>query len=580
MLKKLMLFFLLLCITSPAFSMMEIMVEADMPIKNFNYVLGQDELTLLNPADTADAIKGITELNVVKRGLGRMQGDIMITAGTYEQAAVMLDGIRINDPQTGHYNLDIPITSLDIESIGVITTASPFSGFGAFTGLVSVQSRNISKDSVMTRGEYGSYNTWSAAVMAAKKVNDITASISAEKAGSDGYWPETDYTKNTAFFKAGYGSNTLSLAYEDKNYGAYDFYTPGKNMPSREFLITRYAALNLKPWEFLSVKPYYRYHYDKFILNNNNPSYYQNRHNTSLYGADADVQLKPHDSVEVRAKAGLRREEIQSSSFKNHYRAVGEADIAAAISLPADLKLSVEGALTSYNSTAETDFLRSAMLEWKGLEVAKLYAGCSESSRYPSFTELYYNDPYTAGNDALKPERSLDLKTGFDMEVGAIHFSVEGLYRYSTDLIDWGKNDPSDAKWAVDNIGRVNTGSVTSALKMPFAIFNISAGHTYTDSYASSAYISKYGANYLRNKFFASVDFELYGFITYLSYMYKSYDDRKDAYNGFDASVSYTFMEIVTAVIKCENLANMYYEEIIGIPAPGRVLKVIVSTQF
>lgn len=578
--KKIMIFVLLLFITSPVFSMMEITVEADKPIKNYNYVLGKDELSLLNPADTADAIKGITELNVVKRGLSRIQGDIMITAGTYEQASVMLDGIRINDPQTGHYNLDIPVTSLDIESIGVITTASPYFGFGAFTGLVSVQSRVISKDSVMTRAEYGTYNTWSAAVMAAKKVNDFKASISAEKAGSDGYWPETDFIKNTAFFKAGYGGNILSLAYEDKNYGAYDFYTPGRNMPSREFLITRYAALNLKPWEFLSVKPYYRYHYDKFILNNDNPSYYQNRHNTSLYGADADMRLKPDENFEIRAKTGLRREEIQSSSFKNHYRAVGEADIAAAISLPADFKLSAEGALISYNSTAQTDFLRSAMLEWNGLEVAKLYAGCSESARYPSFTELYYNDPFTAGNDALKPERNLDFKAGFDMEVGAIHFSVEGLYRYSTDLIDWGKNDPGDAKWAADNIGKVNTGSVTSALKMPLAVFNISAGHTYTDSYASVSYISKYGANYLRNKFFTSVDFELYGLITYLSYMYKNYDDRKDAYNSFDISVSYTFMEAVTAMIKCENMANMYYEEIKGIPAPGRVLKVIITTQF
>jgi len=578
--KKLVILVILISISAmPAYSMMEITVEAENPVKAYTRVLGQEELNLLKPADTADAIKSLTEINVISRGLGTVQGDIIISAGTYEQAAVTLDGVRINDPQTGHYSADIPVTSLDTASVSINTGAAA-SGFGAFTGSVGVETRGAAKDEIRLKGEYGTYNIWLSALSAAKTAGDFYASISVEKTGSDGYRKETDFMKNTVFFKTGYKNNTLSLAYQDKNYGAYDFYTPGKNMPSREFLITRYAALDLQPWEFLSIKPYYRYHYDKFILNNDNPSYYQNRHNTAVYGADVKAPFKINDNINARVKAGLRREEIQSSSFNNHYRASGEADAAVSAVFLDDFTLYVQGVLASYNTIADTEFMHSASLEWKGLQVIKLYAGYSQSARYPSFTELYYSDPFTQGSSGLKPERNLECRAGLNMDVGAVEFSAGGMLRYSQGLIDWGKENVSDLKWTIANRGESDTASLTFLLKMPFSIFNLSAGHTYTDSYSRASYIPKYGANYLKNKFFASVDFQLYGVTSFFCYTHKNYDERNDAFNSFDASLSYVFGGIVTASLKCENIANMYYEEIKGIPAPGRVIKASVLTEF
>ncbi|HRQ44944.1 MAG TPA: TonB-dependent receptor plug domain-containing protein, partial [Candidatus Goldiibacteriota bacterium] len=120
--KKLVILVILISISAmPAYSMMEITVEAENPVKAYTRVLGQEELNLLKPADTADAIKSLTEINVISRGLGTVQGDIIISAGTYEQAAVTLDGVRINDPQTGHYSADIPVTSLDTASVSINT---------------------------------------------------------------------------------------------------------------------------------------------------------------------------------------------------------------------------------------------------------------------------------------------------------------------------------------------------------------------------------------------------------------------------------------------------------------------------
>lgn len=64
-----------------------------------------------------DIFKYASGVDLRYRGTSGVQGDLSIRGSTYEQVAVLIDGIRINDSQTGHHNLDIPLTSMDIEKI-------------------------------------------------------------------------------------------------------------------------------------------------------------------------------------------------------------------------------------------------------------------------------------------------------------------------------------------------------------------------------------------------------------------------------------------------------------------------------
>ena len=69
---------------------------------------------------TPDILKYVSGVDLRYRSTSGVQGDLSIRGSTYEQVDVLIDGIRINDSQTGHHNLDIPLTSMDIEKIEVI----------------------------------------------------------------------------------------------------------------------------------------------------------------------------------------------------------------------------------------------------------------------------------------------------------------------------------------------------------------------------------------------------------------------------------------------------------------------------
>src|SRR5262249_1399823 len=48
-------------------------------------------------------------LDLQPRALGGFQGDLSIRGATFGQTLILLNGMRINDVQTGHFNLDVPV---------------------------------------------------------------------------------------------------------------------------------------------------------------------------------------------------------------------------------------------------------------------------------------------------------------------------------------------------------------------------------------------------------------------------------------------------------------------------------------
>ena len=67
------------------------------------------------PAQTIDDIlKYALNVDVRQRGEFNVQSDISIRGGSNEETLILLNGVKINDPQTGHYNINIPIDINDI----------------------------------------------------------------------------------------------------------------------------------------------------------------------------------------------------------------------------------------------------------------------------------------------------------------------------------------------------------------------------------------------------------------------------------------------------------------------------------
>ena len=71
-----------------------------------------------------DLLRYLPGIEVQQRGPQGAQADITIRGGTFQQVLVIIDGMKLNDPLTGHFNLYIPIHPADIERVEILKGAA------------------------------------------------------------------------------------------------------------------------------------------------------------------------------------------------------------------------------------------------------------------------------------------------------------------------------------------------------------------------------------------------------------------------------------------------------------------------
>ena len=85
-------------------------------------------------------------VDVRQRSGQGIQSDISIRGGNFEQVLIMLNGIKMNDPQTGHHNMDIPVSLEQIKRIEILTGgASRVFGNYAFTGSINIITKKFTE---------------------------------------------------------------------------------------------------------------------------------------------------------------------------------------------------------------------------------------------------------------------------------------------------------------------------------------------------------------------------------------------------------------------------------------------------
>jgi len=565
----------------PALAIMQIVVEPEAENYVYDYKMTQADVKASKPDSIAGLLSKVSDINIATKGFAAVLNDVSINGGTFEETAILFNGIKVNDLQTGHFNLDIPVPAISIGSITVVKNANSSIGSGGFTGLINIETPKYDKDTYKARAEYGTYNTQYYGLSYIRKLSDLVIDFSGERSSSDGYHYDTDYYKNTTLLNLEYDkSYGLSLGYGETAYGAYDFYTPLLNNASWEYLASKFISFTALKNQPLNFSAYYKSRYDLFVLRRDNPSYYENRHNTSFYGADLKYEWAVNKGNVLSAKYDLQREEIQSARLGNHYRDKNELLLNGCFSIMDNITANLNAAAEKYDIYSSYDFMPSIAAVVKVTPFLKLNAGYSTSVRYPDFTELYYNDPYNHGNPDLKAERCGEYSGGADIETGAFKFGLSAFYRMSSDLIDWGKDNASDTVWKIKNIGKVNTAGFTATTGLNLDFAKLKLGYTYLDSYRSEEFISKYGLTYLRNKLNASVDFEVLSIKVKADYIYKNYINRSDAFHGLDIILSRKVVDGVELSLKSENTLNWYFEETSGIPAMGRMLSARVELEY
>jgi iron complex outermembrane receptor protein len=92
------------------------------------------------PAHSIDELlRYLPGVEVQQRGPQGSQSDIVLRGGTFQQVLVIIDGIKLNDPLTGHFNSYIPINTDEIERIEILKgAASAIYGSEAVGGVINI----------------------------------------------------------------------------------------------------------------------------------------------------------------------------------------------------------------------------------------------------------------------------------------------------------------------------------------------------------------------------------------------------------------------------------------------------------
>ncbi len=273
-------------------------------------------------------------LDLQSRSLGAgLQTDFSLRGSTFSQVLVLLNGIRINDPQTAHHNSDIPFTKEDIDKIEVFPgLGSSFFGPDALGGAINFKLKTPQEKKTILEFAAGNQQSGYGLFSLSDKFKDLGFRVSLEDAQSGGFRDATDFKKFTATLSTHWplslGSWDNNFGYQEKEFGAYDFYTPYQGYPSREWTKTYLLNSSLSlARDSLLIKPnfFYRRHFDKFALDQRIA--YYNDHYTEMFVPR--VYLQKPAGLLGRLGVGLEwgQEKIVSASLGKHRRRMSRTKI-------------------------------------------------------------------------------------------------------------------------------------------------------------------------------------------------------------------------------------------------------------
>lgn len=419
-------------------------------------------LRALPVRNVAEALRWVAGADLQPRSPA--QADLSLRGSTFEQVVVLVDGVRMSDPQTGHFDLDLAVPIERVERIEVLAgPASALYGSDAMGGVVNVVTRE-GGPAAAARLERGTFDTWRAAGSADGTVEGVRAGGSADwERSKEGHRPGTDYENAQLHGRlsaptAG-GRLFAQAGHARRNFGANGFYAPRDSYEeTRTTVVSAGWSGEVGGGFTLHPRLSLRRHRDDFTLIRTNPSIYRNVHTSRQRGGDIQARRRPLGGTGVAVALGgeFFRDDLESTRVlpspprpalgeRAEDRAAGYAEIgwtarraSASAGLRADWHEAF-GDAWSPSLSASADLTGSL----------RARAGWGRSFRAPTWTERYYEDPTSIGDPDLQPERSWSAEAGLDLALpGSGLVRATAFRRESEDLIDWVRPAGSPASTA------------------------------------------------------------------------------------------------------------------------------------
>lgn len=580
------------------------------------YSKSSRDIQLLDRAMIAKLpVKSVNELlayaagvDLRQRGPWGTQGDLSIDGSSFDEVLVLIDGVKMSDPQTGHNLMNISVPLNTIERIEVLRgAAARIYGVNALAGAINIVTRLPEKNTITAQAYAGSsfkqdtsngriYAGWGLQAAGTLAAKNQRHGFSAAHDGGNGYRYNTDYERYQLFYQNAIrinDRNTLKAmgGYTSNQFGASLFYAAPNDREATEQVQTATASLTwvYQPVQQLQITPRisYRYNKDDYIYVRQKPELYHNVHETNVIDAELNATYRIKKGV-----AGLgtewRKEQIVSSGLGRHDR--------TNLGFYAEYRHFFTQALTASagmyinnSSSYGTQALPGADISYTFLRRWKVFVNIGTGQRLPTYTDLYYKGPANIGNDSLQPEHAIYTEGGIQYQHPYLSGQVSYAYRHVSDFIDWIRVTNTDP-WQPRNYLTVNTQlfsarfayQLSEHLALPGDYqLQLSTAYTYLHPSVevSDGIQTKYTIDMLRHQWITQLQGLLWQHVQLgLGVRYQQRLSAND-YTLLDMRLGYRIPHFLFYA-DAGNLLDVQYKEAGAVPLPGRWMTIGLRAEY
>ncbi len=547
---------------------------------NQNITIITKEEIANSPAKSIDEILQLVPgMDVRRRGANGVQSDIGFRGSSFEQVLLLLNGIRMNDSQTGHNSMNLPVDLDDVERIEVIKgPAARRFGQNAYAGVINVITKTDPGKRVKVSAEGGDFETYGFGLNAQLGNEKFSNSLQANSAASQGYIYNTDYEIRNVFYQSKLnikdGNMRLQAGFSEKKFGANGFYA--SKAATEQYEETQASVVSLAHQQKfgnlkLSSNVYWRRGQDMYVFNRAKPEIYRNMHIGNNIGGEVNSAYEWGLGT-TGVGVELRKEFLVSNNLGNPNRFVSQVFFEHHFSL-LDKKLNISPGISWANYSKEGNFF------YPGLDVGftfnqnnKVYGNIARVHRVPTFTDLFYTSKTERGNQDLKPENAVYAEIGYQYQTKNILAKVSGFLRDTHDAIDWTKINESDAFWSAQNIGNATIKGIEAELNHRVNDWlKYTVGYTYLDNKINQPgnFLARYALDNLRHQLITKLETRfLKNFTNEVAYRYNERLNN-GSYHLVDEKLSFVKKDFSVYVL-INNITNTYYTETFGVQMPQR----------
>ena len=538
-------------------------------------------VTVLERADIAQApVQSINDLlkyavgvDVRQRGPVGAQTDVSIRGGTQDQIILLLNGINICDPQTGHNAMDLPIDLSEIVRIEVLEgPAGRVYGTSSLVGAINIVTRPAQQTSTDITLEGGSYGYAKMSGRTNLKRGPWNNQLSAGYSRSDGYSRSkegnlnTDFSGSKAFYQGQYEDEHIQLSWHlgiaDKGWGSSTFYASPKWQADNQYEHTTkiYSAIQ-------GVTRQGRLHFAPSIYWNQNSDRYEgyrsqpakmpyNYNRTDVYGVSLSsyfnwiagrtafgAEMRNEDLVSGNLGEPLAQTYHIRGTDRDYTLGVNRTNISGYLEHNLLLSnLTISAGLVAVKNT----WSNMNITVYPGIDISYrpadnwiLHASYNTSLRMPSFTEMYYRYQGYSADPHLKPEEMQALEVGTNVQWSMVNVQCTLWHHHGKNMIDWimDTSQGDDAVWQSVNHATINSLGFEASTQLLIlnSKFLISYSYIHQDKKQEAHIVSQYALEYLRHKLVANAQVPIVDKLT-LGLNFR-WQDRVGSYTDFDGII-------------------------------------------